>query len=209
MEKEEIKEEEYKILEDEEDIRRKKIINFFNELAENAKKEEAREKEAGPLCGVISEMSFIKDSMGNHVMFFKQPTQNYAVNLEVQTTVVYANQGPKFDREFSYPSFQGIMMVHLLNNGVRSYNVENMVEVYKFLKSDIENGFNNKPNLDLLFRMNEKSKKVNVYADIKLGSRTVKEEVAFKNLPVYCKVLNDSFQRKGKDTKQDSEFGGK
>lgn len=194
--------EEYKIIEDEEDIMMRKLGNALRDMVERAEKEEKRERELGPLCGVISDLQFIEDQMGNKAMFFRQPTQNYAVNFEVQTTVVYANHNGQFDKEFSYPSFQGAMMLQLLNKGARSYNVDNMGDVYKFLKSDIENGLHNKPNLDILFRMNERSRTVCVYADVKLGKTVLKESIAFNHLPLYCKALNDSIQKK------DNTFGG-
>ena len=208
MEREDIKEEEYRILEDEEDRRMRRIEKALKQIVERAEKEEKREKELGPLCGVISDIQFIKDDMGNHAMFFQQPTPNYSVSLEVEKTVVYANQDGKLDKDFSYPSFQGIMMVHLLSKGARSYSIDNMVDVYRFLKSDIENNLHNKPNIDLLFRVNKKTQNVNVYADVKLGKTAIKESVSFNHLPTYCKALNDTIQKGDREeSKRDKSFG--
>ena len=198
--------EEYKILEDEQDKMERELRQTLENIVQEMEKEEEKERKNGPLCGVMSEIRFIQDNMGNNALFFAQPAEDYVLTGNVMKSVVYANMTNEIDKEFNYQSFQGFIMLHLMKHRATKYNVNDLLDVYAFLKSDIHKHATNKPSIDLLFRENEKMQRVDVYADVRLNNKKIEEEIPFSHLNLYCKHLNEALNRK--NDKSGKSFGG-
>ena len=200
---------EYKILEDEEDIKRKQVIGVVEEIIESIKdiqEEEKKEQAHGKLLAIVGDMQFLKDPIGNNALCFSEPTEDYCFTGRVKHSVSYAKVNGILDKEFLYEGFQASMMVLFLKNHATEQTVD-LKELYNFLKTDIERGTNYEPNIDLLFRKNQKTNKIDVYMDIRCGEDKIKEEVPFKDVNRVCKEINTA--NKNYEKRKDKSFGEK
>ncbi len=190
-----LEDEEYRIIEDEEDIKRRKIAEFLNDIFEPIQREMERENKDGALCGIISNLCFMQDKLGNTAVFCSKPASTFMIDGAINNIITYAKSNEQFDKDFTYQSFQAFMVVNMMEHGVRDAGIDELREVYSFLKSDIEGGRKNVPNLDLYFRRNKQTNKIKLFVNVNLKDKTIKEEVPFKFLNSCCKEINNSIKK--------------
>ncbi|MBR4270127.1 MAG: hypothetical protein IKQ31_00410 [Clostridia bacterium] len=191
-----LKDEEFTIIDSPEDKRRKKILQIFNEIAED----EERDIRLGEVVYKVENIHFEDSELGQCLVFEEILDTKLIFDVN-KVTEAYSAQNGKMNKKYSYSDFARIMQA-IVESGLIANNTKEFEEticsymdsdkeanaswraVYKFL---LDNQ-NKDISLDLSFR--EKNGKRTAYFDVNKNDKKVQHDIKVRDIDEVCSILN-------------------